>query len=138
MYMRYKKCLCVILMMAAVLLAGCHFFSASEDGEELAYDICDETMLPDELVAVIDTKKETSFQCTYSNNTYTYIVVCVGTYNRADVSVDVDELYQDDNAIYVKTVLRQNPDAADVEADTVSFPYVVIRIRRSDLQVIFK
>lgn len=136
--MKYRKCLYLILMMAAMLFAGCHFFSASEDGEDLSYDICDETMLPEELAAVINTKKEEEFKFTYSNNTYTYIVVCAGTSERADVSVDVDELYKDDNAIYVKTVLRQNPDAETVDAETAVFPYVVIRIQKSDLQVIFK
>lgn len=135
--MKYRKCLYLVLMMAAMLLAGCHFFSASDDGEDLAYDICDETMLPEELAAVINTKKEEEFKFTYSNNTYTYIVVCAGTYDRADVSVDVDELYKDDNAIYVKTVLRQNSDA-EQDMETVVFPYVVIRILKSDLQVIFK
>lgn len=125
-------------MMAAPFLMGCHFFSASDSGEAISYDICDETMLPEELAAVINTKKDEEYKFTYSNNTYTYIVVCAGTQNCADIYVDVEELYRDENAIYVKTMLRREADPEQDDAVTAVFPYVVIRIQKSDLQVIFK
>ena len=51
------------------LFAGCSFYKVKEDGEALTYDICDDTMLPEELLSVINSKKEEPFNLTYSNNT---------------------------------------------------------------------
>ena len=34
------------------LFAGCSFYKVKEDGEALTYDICDDTMLPEELLSV--------------------------------------------------------------------------------------
>lgn len=110
-----------------------------EDGEALTYDICDDTMLPEELLSVINSKKEEPFNLTYSNNTYTYIVICSGRQNRDDVGVVVDKMYMDENAIYIESVLRQTATPSDaVSKDTVSYPYIVLRIARTTTPVVFK
>ena len=95
------------------LFAGCSFYKVKEDGEALTYDICDDTMLPEELLSVINSKKEEPFNLTYSNNTYTYIVICSGRQNRDDVGVVVDKMYMDENAIYIESVLRQTATPSD-------------------------
>jgi hypothetical protein len=127
-------------LMLILVLNGCNIFTENDEGEEVAYDLCDDSMLPEELAGIITTKKEDSFKLTFSNNTYTYIVVCEGMQNRTDVEVELDELYTDGNAIYVKTVLRQmeSSGVTTQEADTVSFPYTVIRIKKTELPIIFK
>ena len=96
-------------------------------------------MLPDELVTIIDKKKEKPFNLVYSNSTYTYIVMAAGRQERDDVGVVVDEMYKDENAIYVKGVLRQVATPTDgIKGDSISFPYVVIRIMKMDVPVVFK
>lgn len=115
------------------------FYKVKEDGEALTYDICDDTMLPEELLSVINSKKEEPFNLTYSNNTYTYIVICSGRQNRDDVGVVVDKMYMDENAIYIESVLRQTATPSDaVSKDTVSYPYIVLRIARTTTPVVFK
>ena len=110
-----------------------------DSGDPLLYDICDSTMLPDELVTIIDKKKEKPFNLVYSNSTYTYIVMAAGRQERDDVGVVVDEMYKDENAIYVKGVLRQVATPTDgIKGDSISFPYVVIRIMKMDVPVVFK
>ena len=92
-----------------------------------------------ELYAIIERKKEKTFNMVYSNNTYTYIVVAAGMQERDDVGVELEEMYKDDNAVYVKTLLRQTATPSDgVRGDGVSFPYTVIRIMKMDLPVVFK
>lgn len=121
------------------LFAGCSFYKVKEDGEALTYDICDDTMLPEELLSVINSKKEEPFNLTYSNNTYTYIVICSGRQNRDDVGVVVDKMYMDENAIYIESVLRQTATPSDAASkDTVSYPYIVLRIARTTTPVVFK
>jgi hypothetical protein len=120
------------------IFTGCTLYEVKEDGEELTYDICDDTMLPEELLTVINNKKEEAFNLTYSNNTYTYIVICSGKQNRDDVGVVVEKMYMDENAIYIESVLRQIATPSDaVSTDTVTFPYTVIRINKTTMPVIF-
>lgn len=136
--LRYAVCLMTACICMA-LLSGCSFYEVKEDGESLTYDICDDTMLPEELLSVINSKKEEPFNLTYSNNTYTYIVICSGRQNRDDVGVVVDKMYMDENAIYIESVLRQTATPSDAaNTDTVSYPYIVLRIARTTMPVMFK
>ena len=138
MYGRLTFLLAVALEIM-ILCAGCARFEMSDKGETLYYDICDDTMLPDELVTIIDKKKEKPFNLVYSNSTYTYIVMAAGMQERDDVGVELEEMYKDDNAIYVRGILRQVATPTDgVKGDNVSFPYIVIRILKMDLPVVFK
>lgn len=139
-----RLCGRIVFLLAAllglVLLgAGCSRFEKSDEGEVLTYDVCDDSMLPEELMIVIDKKKEKAFNLVYSNSTYTYIVLAAGMQNRDDVELVVDEMYKDENAVYVKGVLRQVSTPTDgVDGDNVSYPYTVIRIMKMDLPVVFK
>lgn len=131
--------LLVVALELMIFCVGCARFEVPDSGEPLLYDLCDETMLPDELVTIIDKKKEKPFNIVYSNSTYTYIVIAAGMQERDDVGVELEEMYKDDNAIYVKTLLRQTATPSDgVRGDGVSFPYTVIRIMKMDLPVVFK
>ena len=131
--------LLVVALELMIFCVGCARFEVSDSGEPLLYDVCDETMLPDELVTIIDKKKEKPFNLVYSNSTYTYIVIAAGMQDRDDVGVTLEEMYKDDNAIYIKGVLRQVATPTDgVKGDNVSFPYMVVRIVKMDLPVVFK
>ena len=70
--------LLVVALELMIFCVGCARFEVSDSGEPLLYDVCDETMLPDELVTIIDKKKEKPFNLVYSNSTYTYIVIAAG------------------------------------------------------------
>jgi hypothetical protein len=140
--------ICLLLLFCMCIFTGCTWYQVKEDGEELTYDICDDTMLPEELLTVINSKKEEAFNLTYSNNTYTYIVICSGRQDRDDVGVEIEKMYMDENAIYVESVLKQistsgdvgNADTGNTDAgnvDTVTWPYTVIRINKTTMPVIF-
>lgn len=135
-----RRLLQTTLIFAAclVLLTGCDLYEIKEDGDDLTYDICDDTMLPEELLSVINSKKEDAFNLTYSNNTYTYIVICSGKQTRDDVGIVIEKMYMDENAIYVEWVIRQTATPSDASTgDTVSFPYIVLRIARTSTPVVF-
>ena len=135
-----KKVLGMVLIIAVCfgIFTGCSLYEVKDDGDDLTYDICDDTMLPEELLDVINSKKEGAFNLTYSNNTYTYIVICSGKQNRDDVGIVIENMYTDGNAIYVEWVLRQTATPSDASEDTVSFPYIVLRIARTSLPVVFQ
>lgn len=134
-----KKFFALLLIFAVCLtvLSGCSIYEVADEGDDLTYDICDDTMLPEELLEVINNKKEDAFNLTYSNNTYTYIVICSGRQTRDDVGIVIEGMYKDENAIYVEWVLRQTATPSDASEDTVTFPYIVLRIARTSLPVVF-
>ncbi|MGN0396322.1 MAG: protease complex subunit PrcB family protein [Coprococcus sp.] len=129
----------VWLLTAMVICVGCSIFKESDDGDSLLYDICDVSMLPDELLSIIDSKKQEAFNLVYSNNTYTYIVMAAGKQERDDVGIEVEKMYRDQNAIYVKSILRKIATPGDtVAGDGISYPYTVLRIQKTDMPIIFK
>ena len=129
----------IAMILVWPLCAGCTHFEVSDEGEPLLYDVCDDSMLPDELLTVINKKKEKPFNLVYSNSTYTYIVMAAGMQERDDVGMRLEEMYKDENAIYVKGLLGQTATPSDgIDGDNVSFPYTVIRIVKMDLPVVFK
>lgn len=133
---KFILAVCMSVMMLCIFSA-CTLFKEAEEGEKVDYDICDESMLPQELKDIINSKKEEAFNLTYSNNTYTYIVICAGTQNRGDVGIEIEALYKDDNAIYVDGVLKQIASAGDATENTVYFPYTVLRIQKTTCPIIF-
>lgn len=129
----------VAMLIVWLMCTGCTHFEVSDEGDPLLYDVCDDSMLPDELLTVINKKKEKPFNLVYSNSKYTYIVMAAGMQERDDVGVRLEEMYKDENAIYVKGLLRQTATPSDgIDGDNVSFPYTVIRIVKMDLPVVFK
>ena len=45
--------LLVVALELMIFCVGCARFEVSDSGEPLLYDVCDETMLPDELVTIM-------------------------------------------------------------------------------------
>ncbi len=138
--LRGRSTLLLVWFLTTMLMCvGCTIFKESDNGDSLLYDICDSSMLPEELKIIIDSKKSDKFNLVYSNNNYTYIVMAAGKQERDDVGIKVEKMYRDNNAIYIKGLLCQIATPGDtVSGDNISYPYTVIRIQKSELPVIFQ
>ena len=65
-----------------------------------------------------------------------YIVVCYGAQPTEGYSIEVNELYESSNAIIVETTLI-GPSRQEQVVDTVSYPYIVLKLENIDKTVVF-
>ncbi len=134
-----KKLLMVFLLMATLFLVACDGKDETQK-KAVEFTVCDESKMPNELLEIVNEKKEKIFKLSYINDNYLYIAVGYGERNRQDYSVIVEDLYVTDNAIYVDTELytEENTPSDAVASGTASmYPYIVIKCEKIDLPVVF-
>lgn len=130
----------LLLLMLLACTSGCG--KKPEDmRKDLAFTVCARTQLPDELIQIIEEKKIEPFTVSYQNQEHTYIAVGYGAHDRTNLSVVVEELYQTDRAIYIKTNLHA-VEATDTDAqakgDASMYPYIVLKLDKIDLPIIYE
>lgn len=126
-----------LILIICICCSGCSKKKESIKIKDIEFTVCDEGKLPDELVNIINEKKENSFKLTYSNQDYLFIVVGYGEQNRGDLSITVDELFLSKNAVYVDTNLVGSKDSK-ADKNLISYPYIAIKCEKYDLPVVFK
>lgn len=104
--------------------------------KDLDYTICDESKLPDELMTLIQERRKEPFKLTYRTKDYLYIVVGYGAQDRADLNIQLKQLYLTENAIFVETKLNA-VEGKTLEDGTVSYPWIAVKCPQYDVQVVF-
>ena len=132
----------IILAMTGIFflaaMTGCDVEETDEKKvKDLEYTVCDEGKLPDELVKLIDEKKEEPFKLTYRTKDYLYIVVGYGAQDRTDLSVVMTELYLTKNAIFVDTDLIAT-ESETLQDNLVSYPWIAVKCELYDVSVTFR
>ena len=137
--MTVRKCLIVLLL--AVLLptfAGCSMLSEEQVKlQDIGFTVVSEEKLPAELKTIIDEKKESPFQFTYSDEEHLYIVIGYGQQPEGGYSIAVNDLYLTEDNIYVNTTLL-GPESVDNSNKVPSFPYIVLKMDYLDKPVVFE
>ncbi|MCR5610191.1 MAG: protease complex subunit PrcB family protein [Lachnospiraceae bacterium] len=130
-----KICLCTLL--AILLCCGCEIKHLKEEKKELIdYTIVENADIPEELAKTIMDKKGEAFNITFSDNNYTYIVVGYGTMNSGGYSIQVLDLCESDDNIYIETVLN-GPKENELVLKAKTYPFIVVKIERNDKNVIY-
>lgn len=130
--------LCIVMASASLLLAGCTFLNEETIKlRDLDFTVLSEEKIPEELLTIIEEKKATPFQITYSDNEYLYICVGYGEQETGGYSIAVNELYLTETNICVNTSLL-GPDVSEKANRTPSYPYIVIKTEYLDQTVIFE
>lgn len=132
----------ISLILACVFLVnmmtGCSLDKVSEEKlRNLEYTVLCEKELPQELVELIEKKKENSFKMTFENEGYLYICQGYGMQPTAGYSIRVDDAYVTSNAIYFSTSLI-GPSQGEAKTTTPTCPYIVIKTEQQDLTVVFE
>jgi len=99
--------------------------------------IVSEEALPAELKEIIENKKETPFQLTYSDGEHLYICIGYGKQDTGGYSIALNDLYLTDTEVRVDTTLL-GPELQDQKKKTATFPYLVIRTELVEQPVVFK
>lgn len=132
--------ICMLGLLGLGLLAGCsEKKDPMEKIKDLEFTVLSEDNIPEELKAVIEEKKDTSFKMTYQDNGFMYICVGYGEQVSGGYSIAVNALYLTENAIYADTTLL-GPDPSDPAAgkkNSVSCPYIVLKTEFIDKPVVF-
>lgn len=136
------RILCYAVAIGIIAIAGVFGGCGIEktDGNKISdldYEMVEEEDVPKELMAKIEEKKAADFKLTYENDNYLYIVRGYGEQETGGYSIQILEFYLTQNAIIFDTNLI-GPSKDDVKTTAPSYPYLVVRIKNMDKNIIFR
>ncbi len=135
--MRSKLCATLGAVIVSMGLIGCSIQSGVEaEKENIPFVVVSEECLPEELLELITSEKETIFKLTYADEDYLYICRGYGKQETGGYSVTVEEFYRQNQAIYLRTNLL-GPSKEDQKNKAPSYPYIVLRIDLTEENVVF-
>lgn len=125
-----------VLVICIVITSACGLEKIkTKKTKDIDFTVVAESEIPDEVLQIVEQRKEKEFKVTYSDNQYTYIIIGYGKQKYDGYSIKVKEMYETENAIYVKTEFDGPKEYTNNETET--YPYIVIKIQYSDKNVIF-
>ncbi|HHT98420.1 MAG TPA: protease complex subunit PrcB family protein [Clostridiales bacterium] len=117
-----------LLAFIIISLSGCKAKDSNlKKIQDLEYTIVEEADIPEALLTYIDDKKENPFKLSYSNENDLYIVIGYGKQLSGGYSITVDELYESEENIIIKTNLV-GPSKEETN-ESVTYPYIVLKIK---------
>lgn len=127
----------LLICVAAILTSGCVKGPAQKEKlRDLSFAVVDHDAVPDELNTLIEEKKSSPFQLTYTDQASMYIAEGYGAQLTTGYSVEVNELYETEDAVFIHTTLL-GPEAGEEIKEISTFPYVVVKLEYIDKNVIF-
>lgn len=136
----YRKIISVTVLffLCCLFLNACGIQkSDSTKVRDLDYTVLEPEEIPDQLMEMIEEKKEGDFRLTYTYEGYLYIARGFGMQETGGYSIQVRELYLSSNAVYFETELL-GPGKDEQAAQAVSCPYIVIKTEAVDENVVFE
>lgn len=133
-----RACLCGVLLACVLSATGCALLSEEKIKlRDLEFTVLGEEKIPEQLKTIIEEKKKTPFQITYTDNANLYICIGYGEQETGGYSIAVNELYLTDANICVSTDLL-GPEASEKSNKTPSYPYIVIKTEFLEQTVTFE
>ena len=135
----YKRLVSVFLALSfCVTMSGCGMFDTSDKKlSGIDFTVADAGELPEEIRAMIEDRKNEDFQMAYHDGSYSYIIVGYGQQETSGYSIQVNDVYQGENGIWVDTDLI-GPEKSEPVETAASYPFVVIKIEGVDQTIRFK
>ena len=133
-----KRCMrCLVICLFLFTLTGCVSEPVkTEKLRDLEFTVLDKLSVPDEFQTLIEEKKEKPFRLTYADAEDLYIAEGYGAQLKTGYSVEVTELYETENAIFIHTNLL-GPGKEEETKEITTFPYVVVKLKLIDKNVVF-
>lgn len=129
------------LMLAVLAIGTCTACGKEQNKKgkkvkDLEFTVVETADVPEQLLDLIEEKKEQPFKLSYSNEEYLYVVVGYGKKETGGYSIKVNDLYLMDHAIYFNTDLLGPVESEEVEY-AASYPYIVVKTEYMDETVVF-
>lgn len=124
-------------MMVSILLlmAGC---GLEEDEKEkindIEFTVVPNENIPQELQSLIENKKKEEFVVSYGDKENLYIAIGYGEQPTGGYSIQVKELYETKNNIYIDTEFVGPSKTEDISQSN-SYPYIVVQMEYIDKQI---
>lgn len=135
----FKKIIAAFLVMLLFLCSACGNVNDKERFD-IDFTVCNDTKLPQELLEIINEKKDKPFKLSYSNSSYMYIAVGYGEMPRANYNVVIENLFATSEAIYIETNLfteQMSPTDAIPRGESSMYPYIVVKCEKYEIPVIY-
>lgn len=135
----YRKFVGVLVSLCLCLtIGGCSMFDTSDKKvSDMDFTVADAEELPEEIRAMIEERKNGAFQMAYHDGSYSYIIVGYGQQETSGYSIQVNDVYQGENGIWVDTDLI-GPEKSETTETVASYPFIVIKIESVDQTIRFK
>lgn len=127
----------IVIVVIALILFSCKITKTSpKKVADLDYTVVEDQDVPEELMKIINEKKNNSLRLTYSTKDYIYIVAGYGIQPTSGYSIKLNQVYLGENSIYIDSNLI-GPAKGEEVTDKETFPYIVIKIEKRDEPVVF-
>lgn len=131
----------VILLLAAVIVncGACTNGKKTKTTKvkDIEYTVVEEADLPEEILKLVEERKEQPFKMSYGSGDYLYIITGYGKKETGGYSIKVNDLYLTENAIYFNTDLLGPVESEKVEY-AESYPYIVVKMEYMDKSIVFE
>lgn len=128
----------IAVLFLVIVLSGCVFNDKSDEKiGDCPYIVVEASELPEDIIKLIDSKKETPFQMAYHEPEASYIILGYGRQETSGYHIEVHDVYQGEDSLWVDTDLIGPVKNEPVE-DLPTYPYVVIKVKKIDQLVRFK
>lgn len=128
----------LVIVCLCGLLLGCSTKESTEQKiKDLKFTVVEDLDVPSEIKELIDEKKIEPFQFTYATKSNLYLVVGYGKQETGGFSITMDELYETQNSVCMKTTLI-GPGSSEKKENVKSYPYLVVRTEFIDKRSVFE
>jgi len=136
---RIKMIACLIVIMGCLLaLGGCNEEKTKENKlKDLDFTVLGDNEIPMELKQIIEKYKHEVAKTTYVDMGELYIIICYGDQPTTGYSIQVNELYETENTISIKTTLK-GPAKNEQVLKLVTSPYIVVKLENIEKTVVYK
>lgn len=127
-----------IFSLLVIGLCGCAVQkNAEEKLRDLEFTVVAEEEQPEALKEVMEEKKISPFQISYTLGENLYLAIGYGEQQTGGYSISVDELYETESNIVINTTLL-GPSPEEQVVQSITYPYIVIKTELLDKDVDFR
>ena len=127
----------LLLVVIMTAFAGCKTKTAKDEKvKDLEFTVVESVDQPEQLKKLIEEKKVQNMKLSYNDGEFLYEVVGYGEQKTGGFSIQVNDFYEAENAIYIDTTLL-GPNESDTVTQALTYPYVVIKTENIDKPIVY-
>ena len=138
---RLKAKLFIVLTVLVGLMLS--FTACKEETKEekkmkdLDFTVLGDNEIPMELKQIIEENKHEVAKTTFVDMGELYIIICYGDQPTTGYSIQVNELYETENTVTIKTTLK-GPEKNEEVLKLITSPYIVVKLENIEKTVVYK
>ena len=127
----------LLICAISLFLTACSVETYDQTKEnDIDFTVLSEEEIPEQVREIIEASKTENFRKTYSDKDYLYIIIGYAQ-PTSSYSIEIQELYESSNAVYVTSMLK-GPSRAEKVLEVETYPYIVVKMQYTDKAVVFQ